>query len=75
VRVAYQVHFVSGSARAPKTGRLTAKLSLPLHCFVVGSLLRGGWPAFNDFACAIPTEGAPSLRFLQGWAAVLVIPH
>jgi hypothetical protein len=28
----------------------------------------GGWPIF---ACTIPTEGAPSLRFLQGWAAML----
>jgi hypothetical protein len=23
--------------------------------------------------CAIPTEGAPSLRFLQGWAAMLLV--
>ena len=22
-------------------------------------------------ACTIPTEGAPSLRFLQGWASML----
>jgi hypothetical protein len=24
------------------------------------------------FACTISTEGAPSLRFLQGWAAMLL---
>src|SRR5271168_1585145 len=29
-----------------------------------------GWPAIND-ACAISAEGAPSLRPLQGWAAML----
>jgi hypothetical protein len=27
--------------------------------------------ALTIFACAIPTEGAPSLRFLRGWAAML----
>jgi hypothetical protein len=26
------------------------------------------------FVCSIPTEGAPSLRFLQGWAAMLLVP-
>src|SRR5208282_3288632 len=31
---------------------------------------KGGWPAL-EFACAIPTEGAPSLRSLQGWVAML----
>jgi len=30
----------------------------------------GGAPLMI-FACTIPTEGAPSLRFLQGWAAML----
>ena len=30
-----------------------------------------GGPALTIFACTIPTEGAPSLRFLQGWAAML----
>ncbi|SRR5216683_2212774 len=29
----------------------------------------GGPPLI--FACTIPAEGAPSLRFLQGWAAML----
>jgi hypothetical protein len=26
------------------------------------------------FVCSTPTEGAPSLRFLQGWAAMLLVP-
>jgi len=26
------------------------------------------------FACAIPTGGAPPLRFLQGWVAMLRVP-
>ena len=30
----------------------------------------GGLP-LTIFACAIPTTGAPSLRFLQGWVAML----
>ena len=30
-----------------------------------------GGPPLTIFACAIPTEGAPSLRFLRGWAAML----
>ena len=30
-----------------------------------------GGPALAVFACTIPTEGAPSLRSLQGWAAML----
>ena len=30
-----------------------------------------GAPPLTIFACTIPTEGAPSLRFLQGWAAML----
>ena len=30
------------------------------------------WPTFNVmFACTNSTEGAPSLRFLQGWVAML----
>ena len=33
--------------------------------------LRFVLPTFNDLARTIPTEGAPSLRFLQGWAAML----
>jgi hypothetical protein len=28
-------------------------------------------PPLTIFECTIPTEGAPSLRFLQGWAAML----
>jgi hypothetical protein len=32
---------------------------------------RGGWPPFEISASAIPVEDAPSLRFLQGWAALL----
>jgi hypothetical protein len=28
----------------------------------------GGWPTLH---CTIPTEGVPSLRFLQRWAAML----
>jgi hypothetical protein len=34
-------------------------------------LIAAGGPALTIFACAIPTSGAPSLRFLQGWAAML----
>jgi hypothetical protein len=30
-----------------------------------------GGPPLAIFACTIPTESAPSLRFLQGWAAML----
>src|SRR5580700_8336942 len=30
-----------------------------------------GGPPLRPFACTISTEGAPSLRFLQGWAAML----
>jgi hypothetical protein len=33
--------------------------------------LQGGWPTFTIYACTIPAEGAPSLRFLQGWVAML----
>jgi hypothetical protein len=36
--------------------------------------LNNGWGAGPPFAisvCTISTEGAPSLRFLQGWAAML----
>jgi len=33
-----------------------------------------GDPRFAIFACTIPTEGAPSLRFLQGWAEMLRVP-
>jgi len=32
---------------------------------------RAGGPPFVMFVCTIPTEGAPSLRSLQGWAAML----
>jgi hypothetical protein len=31
----------------------------------------GGWPPLTIFVCTIPTEGAPSLHFLQGWLAIL----
>jgi hypothetical protein len=41
----------------------------------VGGRIRaevGGWPTFNDFCvCTISTEGAPSLRFLQGRVSLL----
>jgi len=37
------------------------------HLGLVGT----GGPPLTTFACPIPTEGAPSLRFLQGWAAML----
>jgi hypothetical protein len=30
--------------------------------------------ALTIFACTIPAEGAPSLRFLQGWVAMLPTP-
>jgi hypothetical protein len=33
--------------------------------------MRAGGPPLTIFACTIPTEGAPSLRFLQGWVAML----
>src|ERR1700685_3136403 len=33
---------------------------------------RGG-PSLTIFACTIPTEGALPLRFLQGWAAMLLM--
>jgi hypothetical protein len=35
---------------------------------------RAGGPHLAIFVCIIPTEGAPSLRFLQGWAAMLLAP-
>ena len=31
----------------------------------------GGWPTFNDLVYILLTEGAPSLRSLQGWVAML----
>jgi hypothetical protein len=34
----------------------------------------GGWPTFSDFCVDHVQEGAPSLRFLQGWAAMLPVP-
>src|SRR5437660_3103470 len=34
------------------------------------TVIEGG-PALTISVCAIPTEGAPSLRSLQGWAAML----
>jgi hypothetical protein len=33
-----------------------------------------GGPALTISACTIPVEGAPSLRFLQGWAAMMPVP-
>jgi hypothetical protein len=33
-----------------------------------------GGPALMISVYAIPKEGAPSLRFLQGWAAMLLVP-
>jgi len=33
-----------------------------------------GGPALIISVYAIPKEGAPSLRFLQGWAAMLLVP-
>ena len=33
-----------------------------------------GGPALTISACTIPVEGAPSLRFLQGWDAMLLLP-
>ena len=35
-----------------------------------GISIGAGGPPLAIFACAIPAEGAPSLRFLQGWAAM-----
>jgi len=35
-------------------------------------IYRAGGPALVMLACTISTEGAPSLRFLQGWAAMLL---
>ena len=32
-----------------------------------------GGPPLTIFASTIPAEGAPSLRFLQGWAAMLLV--
>ncbi len=32
-----------------------------------GISIGAGGPPLAIFACAIPAEGAPSLRFLQGW--------
>ena len=40
-----------------------------MHCQPV-FVLAGG-PPLTMSLCTIPTEGAPSLRFLQGWAAIL----
>jgi hypothetical protein len=34
---------------------------------------RAGGPPLTMLACAVPTEGAPSLRFLQGRAAMLLV--
>jgi len=31
------------------------------------------WPVFNDLCLHHPTEGALPLRFLQGWAAMLLM--
>jgi hypothetical protein len=46
---------------------------LPLLRNMIDSLynITGGWPTFNNVCLRRPTEGAPSLRFLQGWAAML----
>jgi hypothetical protein len=35
----------------------------------------GGWPTINGFSTHHSTEGAPSLRFLQGWAAMPLVPY
>src|SRR5580698_6616389 len=32
---------------------------------------RGGWPTLTISAYTVHAEGAPSLRLLQGWAALL----
>ncbi len=34
----------------------------------------GGWPTLRDVCLHYFAEGAPSLRFLQGWAAMLFAP-
>jgi hypothetical protein len=44
---------------------------IPVYGEMPGVSSCGGWPTFRDFSLHHSTEGAPSLRFLQGWEAML----
>ena len=46
------------------------KLSIALQ-MLKQNVAQAGGPPLAIFACTIPAEGAPSLRFLQGWVAML----